>query len=41
MTYALTLPTPSSLGTIYAYMQAAGMVMDHTTDCDRYHALRG
>ena len=25
----------------YAYMQAAGMVMDHTTDCDRYHALRG
>ncbi|MBB1518592.1 DNA-3-methyladenine glycosylase I [Aquipseudomonas guryensis] len=24
----------------YAYMQAAGMVMDHTTDCDRYHALR-
>ena len=20
----------------YAYMQAAGMVMDHTTDCDRY-----
>ena len=25
----------------YAYMQAAGMVMDHTTDCDRYSALRG
>lgn len=25
----------------YAYMQAAGMVMDHTSDCDRYHALRG
>lgn len=24
----------------YAYMQAAGMVMDHTTDCDRYPALR-
>ncbi|QKE65138.1 DNA-3-methyladenine glycosylase I [Aquipseudomonas campi] len=24
----------------YAYMQAAGMVMDHTTDCDRYHTLR-
>lgn len=24
----------------YAYMQAAGMVMDHTTDCDRYAALR-
>ena len=23
MTYALTLPTPSSLGTIDAYMQAA------------------
>jgi DNA-3-methyladenine glycosylase I len=23
----------------YAYMQASGMVMDHTTDCDRYHAL--
>jgi DNA-3-methyladenine glycosylase I len=23
----------------YAYMQAAGMVMDHTTDCDRYPAL--
>jgi DNA-3-methyladenine glycosylase I len=23
----------------YAYMQAAGMVMDHTTDCDRYAAL--
>lgn len=25
----------------YAYMQAAGMVMDHTTDCDRYPALAG
>lgn len=25
----------------YAYMQAAGMVMDHTIDCDRYLALRG
>lgn len=25
----------------YAYMQAAGMVMDHTIDCDRYRALRG
>ena len=25
----------------YAYMQAAGMVMDHTPACDRYHALRG
>jgi len=23
----------------YAYMQAAGMVMDHTTDCDRYQLL--
>ena len=23
----------------YAYMQAAGMVMDHTTDCDRYPLL--
>lgn len=23
----------------YAYMQAAGMVMDHTTDCDRYRLL--
>ncbi|WP_324732610.1 DNA-3-methyladenine glycosylase I [Pseudomonas paeninsulae] len=23
----------------YAYMQATGMVMDHTTDCDRYAAL--
>jgi DNA-3-methyladenine glycosylase I len=23
----------------YAYMQATGMVMDHTTDCDRYPAL--
>jgi DNA-3-methyladenine glycosylase I len=25
----------------YAFMQAAGMVMDHTTNCDRYMALRG
>ena len=25
----------------YAYMQAAGMVMDHTTDCERYRALGG
>lgn len=25
----------------YAYMQAAGMVMDHTRDCDRYRALGG
>jgi DNA-3-methyladenine glycosylase I len=25
----------------YAYMQATGMVMDHTTDCDRYAALAG
>jgi DNA-3-methyladenine glycosylase I len=25
----------------YAYMQATGMVMDHTADCDRYHALKG
>lgn len=25
----------------YAYMQASGMVMDHTTDCDRYRALTG
>lgn len=24
----------------YAYMQATGMVMDHTTDCDRYTQLR-
>ncbi len=24
----------------YAYMQATGMVMDHTTDCDRYAALK-
>ena len=24
----------------YAYMQAAGMVMDHTTDCDRYAELQ-
>ena len=23
----------------YAFMQACGMVMDHTTDCDRYQAL--
>ena len=23
----------------YAFMQAAGMVMDHTTDCDRYGVL--
>lgn len=23
----------------YAYMQATGMVMDHTTDCDRYPIL--
>ncbi|MBS7662736.1 DNA-3-methyladenine glycosylase I [Pseudomonas lalucatii] len=23
----------------YAYMQAAGMVMDHTTDCERYAEL--
>lgn len=23
----------------YAYMQATGMVMDHTTDCDRYAVL--
>lgn len=23
----------------YAFMQAAGMVMDHTTDCDRYPLL--
>jgi DNA-3-methyladenine glycosylase I len=23
----------------YAYMQATGMVMDHTTDCDRYAEL--
>src|SRR5690606_1324461 len=25
----------------YAFMQATGMVMDHTTDCDRYRALGG
>ncbi|ERI50676.1 DNA-3-methyladenine glycosylase I [Pseudomonas sp. AOB-7] len=25
----------------YAFMQATGMVMDHTTDCDRYPALSG
>ncbi|WP_372875091.1 DNA-3-methyladenine glycosylase I [Pseudomonas sp.] len=25
----------------YAYMQATGMVMDHTTDCDRYAELAG
>lgn len=24
---------------VYAFMQATGMVMDHTTDCDRYAAL--
>jgi DNA-3-methyladenine glycosylase I len=24
----------------YAFMQASGMVMDHTRDCDRYGALR-
>ena len=24
----------------YAYMQASGMVMDHTTDCDRYASLK-
>ncbi|WPO99929.1 DNA-3-methyladenine glycosylase I [Pseudomonas sp. HR96] len=24
----------------YAFMQASGMVMDHTRDCDRYAALR-
>ena len=23
----------------YAFMQATGMVMDHTTDCDRYNQL--
>ena len=23
----------------YAFMQASGMVMDHTTDCDRYAEL--
>ena len=23
----------------YAYMQATGMIMDHTTDCDRYAVL--
>ena len=23
----------------YAFMQAAGLIMDHTTDCDRYRAL--
>ncbi len=23
----------------YAFMQACGMVMDHTTDCDQYPAL--
>lgn len=27
--------------TIYAYMQATGMVMDHTTDCFRYAELSG
>jgi DNA-3-methyladenine glycosylase I len=25
----------------YAYMQATGMVMDHTTDCERYAVLAG
>ncbi|MBD1588266.1 DNA-3-methyladenine glycosylase I [Pseudomonas typographi] len=25
----------------YAFMQATGMVMDHTTDCDRYAVLAG
>src|SRR5574343_413634 len=25
----------------YAFMQATGMVMDHTTDCDRYPHLKG
>ncbi|PVZ10563.1 MULTISPECIES: DNA-3-methyladenine glycosylase I [unclassified Pseudomonas] len=25
----------------YAFMQASGMVMDHTTDCDRYMPLVG
>ncbi|KTC53468.1 3-methyladenine DNA glycosylase, partial [Pseudomonas putida] len=25
----------------YAFMQASGMVMDHTRDCDRYAALAG
>ncbi len=25
----------------YAFMQAAGMVMDHTRDCDRYRELAG
>lgn len=25
----------------YAYMQASGMVMDHTTNCDRYAQLNG
>ncbi|WP_137886132.1 DNA-3-methyladenine glycosylase I [Pseudomonas sp. 2FE] len=25
----------------YAFMQAAGMVMDHTTDCDSYAVLTG
>ncbi|GIZ10669.1 DNA-3-methyladenine glycosylase I [Pseudomonas sp. NCCP-436] len=24
----------------YAFMQATGMVMDHTTDCDRYEQLK-
>ena len=27
--------------TCYAFMQASGMVMDHTRDCDRYAALAG
>lgn len=26
---------------MYAYMQACGLVMDHTTDCFRYKALSG
>ena len=26
---------------MYAYMQACGLVMDHTTDCFRYKALAG
>ncbi|MGJ8505907.1 DNA-3-methyladenine glycosylase I [Glaesserella parasuis] len=25
----------------YAFMQASGMVMDHTQDCDRYAQLVG
>ena len=27
--------------TICAFMQASGMVMDHTQDCDRYAQLVG